>query len=298
MLHLSEAPDVLSSNECKRLCNGFSDFFRDKINSLKATINLQFGNSSADVLYADPRHTGESFSLIQPPTVEEVTKLISAMPAKSSPVDNIPTSLIKSCVDLFAPLITRLATLSFRDGVFPEVYKIASVTPLLKKKGLDRDSPANFRPISNLHTISKILERIFLSKIIDHIEQSPNFNRAQSAYRRGFSTETALLRLLNDVYSAADGGHRSLLVLLDLSAAFDCIDINTLERRLEHTFGFTGAVLSWLRSYLNNRSQFVRVGEVKSSTSPCKFGVPQGSVLGPLFFSLYVAPIANVIAGF
>jgi hypothetical protein len=134
--------------------------------------------------------------------------------------------------------------------------------------------------------------------MIDHIEQSPNFNRAQSAYRRGFSTETALLRLLNDVYSAADDGHRSLLVLLDLSAAFDCIDINTLERRLEHTFGFRGAVLSWLRSYLNNRSQFVRVGEVTSSTSPCTFDVPQGPVLGPLLFPLYVAPIASVIAGF
>ena len=80
--------------------------------------------------------------------------------------------------------------------------------------------------------------------------------------------------------------------------ATDCIDINTLGRRLEHTFGFRGAVLSWLRSYLNNRSQFVRVGEVKSSTSTCKFGVPQGSVLGPLLFSLYVAPIANVIASF
>jgi hypothetical protein len=143
-----------------------------------------------------------------------------------------------------------------------------------------------------------MLERIFLQKIIEHVEQSPNFNRAQSAYRRGHSTETALLRLLNDVYIAADEGSRSLLVLLDLFAAFDCIDINTLGRRLEHTFGFTGTTLSWLRSYMNGRSQFVRVGDEKSSTTVCCFGVPQGSVLGPLLFSLYVSPIANLISGF
>src|SRR5664279_5096122 len=150
------------------------------------------------------------------------------MPAKSSPLDRIPTSIIKSCVNVFAPLIARLAALSFKDGSFPSSYKIASVTPLIKKKGADRDNPANFRPISNLHTISKILERIFLSRIIHHIEQSPGFNKFQSAYRRGYSTETALLRLLNDVYGAADRKSRSLLVLLDLSAALDTIDINPL----------------------------------------------------------------------
>jgi len=199
MLHMSETPDVLSSAESKLLCNSFSDFIRDKITSLKTSINSLVGNNAVDALCADKRHTGELFSSIQPPSVAEVTKLISVMSAKSSPVDKIPTSLIKSCVDVFAPLITRLATLSFRDGIFPVIYKTASVTSLLKKKDLDRECPANFCPISNLHTISKILERIFLQKIIEHVEQSPNFNRAQSAYRRGHSTETALLRLLNDV---------------------------------------------------------------------------------------------------
>ena len=110
-------------------------------------------------------------------------------------MDSIPTSVIKLCPDIFTTLITRLATISFRDGAFPSIYKTASVTPILKNKKLDRDSPANFRPISNLHTISKILERLFLSRVMQHIEDSPNFNPYQSAYRRGYSTETALLRL-------------------------------------------------------------------------------------------------------
>ena len=130
--------------------------------------------------------------------------LIDSMPAKSSPIDSIPTSIIKSCSGIFSILITLLATLSFNQGSFPASYKMASVTPLLKKKDLDPHNPASFRPISNLYTISKVLERLFLSRIGPHVESSQNFNRFQSAYRRGFSTETAILRMLNDVYSAAD----------------------------------------------------------------------------------------------
>ena len=200
-------------------------------------------------------------------------KLIDSMPAKSSPIDSIPTSIIKSFSDVFALLIARLATLSFRNGSFPSSYKTASVTPLLKKNVLDRDNPANFRPILNLHTISKILERLFLSRFTAHVENSPNFNRFQSAYRRGFSTETAILRLLSDVRCAADEKCRSMVVLLDLSAAFDTIDIDTLLRRLEHTFGITGSALLWLRTYLEGRSQYVRIGDNQSTILPCEFGV-------------------------
>ena len=141
---------------------------------------------------------------------------------------------------VFAPLIARLAALSFRDGIFPSRFKVASVTPLLKKQGLDGGEPANYRPISNLNNISKILERLFLRNIIGHVGSSPNFNRYQSAYRRGHSTETALLRLLNDLCRAADTKSRSILILLDLSAAFDTIDSGTLLRRLEFSFGIHG----------------------------------------------------------
>ncbi|HSN24164.1 MAG TPA: reverse transcriptase domain-containing protein, partial [Methylomicrobium sp.] len=117
------------------------------------------------------------------------------------------------------------------------------------------------------------------------MEQCPGFNKFQSAYRRGHSTETALLRLLNDVYTAADNKTRSLLVLLDLSSAFDTIDISTLIRRVENTYGITGTALQWLQSYVNKRSQFVSVGGVRSKTVNNQFGIPQGSCLGPCLFS-------------
>ena len=225
-------------------------------------------------------------------------RILNSTPGKSSIVDRIPTSLLKSCSDVFAPLIARLAALSFRDGIFPSRFKVASVTPLLKKQALDSGEPANYRPISNLNNISKILERLFLRNIIGHVGSSPNFNRYQSAYRRGHSTETALLRLLNDLCRAADAKSRSILILLDLSAAFDTIDSGTLLRRLEFTFGIHGRALDWIGSNLAERSQFVRVGDQQSAPTAVEFGVPQGSVLGPILFSLYVAPIANVITSF
>ena len=99
----------------------------------------------------------------------------------SSNMDAIPTSLLKSCADVFAPLIARLAALSFREGQFPSRFKIASVTPLLKKPGLDSEVPGNYRPISNLNNISKILEKLFLRNIIDHVScSSPSFNSSLS----------------------------------------------------------------------------------------------------------------------
>ena len=113
-----------------------------------------------------------------------------------------------------------------------------------------------------------------MSRLIDHVKQSPNYNRFQSAYRRGHSTETALLRLLNDVYCVADSWLRirTLLLQLDLSAAFDTIDTSTLLRRLRHTFGVSGPALNWISSYLVGRKQSVRVGclVVCSTYSCCK----------------------------
>jgi len=298
VLHLSDAADIRSPQECKTLCDNFAAYFVDKIRKIKTAIRTQLANSHADPLQSDPPYSGPILATLSAPSVDEVRKLINSMAAKSSPIDSIPTSVLKSCVDVFAPLIARLTTLCFEEGVFPTRFKTACVTPLLKKKNLDSDIVANYRPISNLHTISKIVERLFMSRVIGHVESAPCFNRFQSAYRRGHSTETALLRLLNDTYCAADNKSRTLLIQLDLSAAFDTIDQDTLLRRLEHTFGLSGSVIRWAQSYISGRSQFVRVGDDQSAITTCEYGVAQGSVLGPLLYTLYVAPTASVIASF
>ena len=164
---------------------------------------------------------------------DEVKKLSSGIPGKSCPLDFIPTSLIKSCSDVFSELISRLANLSFTEGCFPAMFKQAFVTPLLKKPGLDQSDPSNYRPISNLNNISKLLECLFLFPFQLHVSNLPNFNPLQSAYCCFHSTETSLLNTLDQVYTAADSSQPTILVSLDLSAAFDTIDHHILLTRLQ-----------------------------------------------------------------
>ena len=157
---------------------------------------------------------------------------------------------------------------------------------------------SNFRPISNLSTISKLLERLALSRLSSHLLPSISFNPHQSEYRKMHSTETALTRTLSNVYSCIDTGSSVLSVLLDLSAAFDTVSHAKLLTCLQNNFGIQGSVLSWLTSYLSGRTQFVSVDGVCSSPLPVPAGVPQGSVLDPLLFSAYTSPLHSVISSF
>ena len=247
-------------------------------------------------LPAEPVHSGPTLQTLSSVTTLEVAKILLCLRPKSSALDYIPTSLIKSCPNVFSILIAKLANMSFQEGCFPQSFKTALVTPLIKKPNLDSSNLANFRPISNLNNISKILERLFLSRLQPHVLLSPNFNPLQSAYRRSHSTETALLCTLDHVFHSADCGQSTLLVSLDLSAAFDTIDHAILTSRLQNTFGLTGPALSWILSYLSNRCQVVKLGKHSSSPQACESGVPQGSVLGPLLFTIYVSPIASLLS--
>ena len=175
---------------------------------------------------------------------------------------------------------------------------MAQITPILKKEGLDASDPSSFRPISNLNTISKVLERLFAARLIPHVGRSSSFNPFQSAYRLFHNTETALTRILSDAYSNIDQGKVVILIALDLSAAFDTLEHNILLERLNHAFGISGTALRWLTSYLDGREQFIKIDDATSPTTRFTVGVPQGSVLGPGLFSLFTSPIAHVISSF
>ena len=152
----------------------------------------------------------------------------------------------------------------------------------------------HYRPVSNLPFLSKVLERIVLKQFLQHLQSHGLLEPFQSAYRKCHSTKTALLRVVNDLLQASDSGCVSILSLLDLSAVFDTTDHNILITRLRCFFGCSGAVLDWFISYLSCRTQSVFVGH---EATPCvlKCGVPQGSVLGPLLFTLYTHPLSTVI---
>ena len=206
----------------------------------------------------------------------------------------IPSSLIKLCSNVFSDIIFKLANLSFTEGRFPAAFKQAIVTPLLKKPDLNKSDPANYRPISNLNNISKLLERLFLARFQPHVTSSPNFNLLQSSYCRFHSTETSLLNTFDQVYMAANASKPTLLVSLDFSAAFDTIDYPTLLSKLETGFGVSGSALNWMRSYLVDRVQCVVVGRAKSAATSLSTGVPQGSVLSPLLFSTFTSPVGHI----
>ena len=141
----------------------------------------------------------------------------------------------------------------------------------------------------------KVLEKVVLKQLMNHIKINKLLSDHQSAYRPGHSTETVLVRILNDALTSLDQDKVSALLHLDLSAAFDTVDHNILLTRLSDVFGIGGTALCWFRSYLLHRKQYVVVDSHKSSETPVHFGVPQGSVLGPVLFTLYTTPLSHLI---
>ena len=290
LLHTSHSTETTERGMSQRS----ADFFKTKIAKVKSTVSALKAQITPGQQHQQPAAVLK-LDTLAPTTVAEVTRLISRLPAKTSPLDYVHTSVVKACSGVFAPIITKLANLSFAEGRFPVQFKLAQVTPLLKKAGLDTSDPANYRPISNLNTISKIIERLVLARLLPHIAATGKFNPLQSAYRKQHSTETALLKILDDLNKVVNSGKTAVLVGLDLSAAFDTIEHDILLDRLRTVFGVSGEALVWIETYLRGRKQYVMAGGERSTLSECDFGVPQGSVLGPFLFSIYVSPIIDII---
>ena len=233
--------------------------------------------------------------VFEPVDCNFVMKLLLSC-AKSSPLDPLPHWLLKTVANTLAPFITTLVNSSLAMGMFPTKLKHANVTPVLKKPNLDPLDPKNYRPISNLPFLGKLIERVVAHQICNYLTTQNLLPAFQSAYRPGHSTETALVKVVSDIASASDSGSFTAMMLLDLSAAFDTVDHAILLRRLSESFGFSGPVIDWCRSYLVARSHTVRCKEGSSERVTVTVGVPQGSVLGPLFFALYTAPVLEVIS--
>ena len=209
-------------------------------------------------------------------------------------LDPVPTQLLKECCDEIAPIITDIVNCSLKEATVPPELKKAVVIPLLKKASLDPEMYKNYRPVSNLSFISKIIEKVVASRTNEHLDLNQLCERMQSAYKRFHSTETALLRVQNDILKSLHSKRMVALVLLDLSAAFDTIDHKVLLHRLETRFNICDNALAWFQSYLRDRTQSVSIQGHMSTSTVLSFGVPQGSVLGPILFILYTAPVSDI----
>ncbi len=272
------------------LAEEFSQFFIGKIQNIRNRLD------SIDV-HCDYTETicESQFDCFKQLSEDDVRKLIQKSPSTTCDLDPLPTDLLKQSLDLLLPSITRIINLSLSNGVFPHQFLCAIVLPLLKKLGLDLIFPS-YRPVSNLAFLSKLPERVVAQQFVTYCDDNYLKELLQSAYSQYHSTETALTKVQNDLLLAMDDRKVVLLTLLDLSAAFDTVDHGILLERLETRFGVKGVALDWFRSYLNNRTQTVSLPcGTKSSSQKLAFGVPQGSVLGPILFCVYTAPLGDIL---
>ena len=285
---------ILPSHSDKNdLAEKFLSSFQSKISDLLS--DLSSSNTGDCHIYDRTNATTSQLSSFQTVSSEDVKNVIMSSRTKSCSLDPIPTSLLKKALHVLVPSITALVNSSLASGIFPSNFKHGLVTPVIKKKDLDPECLKNYRPITNLSFLSKTTERLVSNQLHHYLQVNGLYASMQSAYRPHHSTETALLRVHNDICLALDQNNDVILILLDLSSAFDMVNHHILLKRLKIRYGVCGTVLEWIKSYLSERTQSIKIGDVTSQQTKLGRGVPQGSVLGPSLFSLYVAPIEDII---
>uniref|UniRef100_A0A671UFM6 Reverse transcriptase domain-containing protein n=1 Tax=Sparus aurata TaxID=8175 RepID=A0A671UFM6_SPAAU len=272
-------------------------FFSSKIDSIHAILSGCL--STLPIRTVDPQSAiSQPLHCFPEDSQQEVEDIIRRMKPSTCVLDPFPTALVKTNISIISPLITTVIDNSIQAGHVPPALKTAIIRPILKKLSLDPEILANYRPISNLPFLSKVLEKAVSARLQDHLKHNNLFERFQSGFRSAHSTETALMRVTNDLLMTADAGSPSLLILLELSAAFDTVDHCILLNRLHHTIGLTDTALDWFHLYLTDRTEYVSIGGARSGTHTVTCGVPQGSVLGPTLFTLYMLPLGQIISCF
>ena len=278
----------------ENLANNFCTYFVGKVNKIRNELDSRASNSSTTHNYFkfDPQCNFSNFHLV---TEEDLHDIIMKCPSKSCSLDPIPTWLVKKHLHTLLPLLTQIVNNSLALGYFPVKLRQAIIFPVIKKISLDKNQLSNYRPVSNLPFIGKLIEKLVSSQVSEYIDRNSLGDPYQSAYLHGRSTETALACVQNDILRAIDDKNAVFLLMLDLSAAFDTVDHGILLDHFACDFGITHNVLNWYKSYLSGRTCRVNINGAFSADNDLLYGVPQGSVVGPQAFSYYTRSVGKII---
>ena len=281
-------PELKDPDHDNILCNGgraatvLNDFFINSVSELRA--NLPDLSDNNRRCFNDIPFNNKSF-FIRPTNDIEVTLLLNSMPNKGYNLWDIPIFILKLSAPFFATILEELFNLIIFHGIYPDSLKCAHITPILKRG--DTTEPCNYRPISVLISIDKLFEKLIVSRLSNFLTESHIMHEHQFGFTAGKGTADACMSLVGSILHARSLSHYALAIFVDFRKAFDTIDHNRLLFKLEQ-YGVRGTPLSLFKSYLSGRSQMVVFGDHCSGLSQIDFGVPQGSVLGPILFNIYI----------
>ena len=281
---------VVNENNFSTLLEN-NEIIAEHFNNYFATVGLRTSESISDLHTCDPLDFMSSISVIDslflsPTSIQEIINISMSIKSKSSTgYDNLSNKLVKSIITNIAKPLEHIFNQSLLTGKFPDNFKIAKVIPIFKSG--DQHDPNNYRPISLLPALSKILEKLIHKRITDFILKQNILYPQQYGFLKGRTTEQAMLDILMKITDAIEKKEYAFGIFLDLSKAFDSLSHNILLNKLNF-YGIRGISNQLLKSYLTNRQQFVMINNTASAFQPVTCGVPQGSVLGPLLFLLYI----------
>ena len=275
------------------LANKFLLFFKQKIEKIRA--KFPSGKTGSEDV-STPNPNIEKLSAFSPTTEEELRMIITKFGMKCSPEDPLPATILSSYLDTLLPVWMDIVNLSMSIGSMASL-KSAVILPLIKEltSSTDIDNFKNYRPVSNLLFISKLIERVVDIRLQEHLDRNNLSHGKQYGYKKRHSTEMLLTKVINGLLESCDRNIPSIVLLLDLSAAFDTVDHEKLLEILYRDIGITGVALEWFRSFLKDRMQKVKVGDAFSEVMELLFGVAQGSILGPRLFNIYIRSLYKYV---